>query len=256
MGSLEVGMEFGIPIPGLGEHESIIFTNSLIVIALIFIFSLLIVRRLSLRNPTKPQVILEITLKWIADMMDDIIGHGGSILEITLKWIADMMDDIIGHGGSRFLPLVACLFLFVLFSNFIGLIPGFVSPTSNININLGLAIIVFLATPVVGIRLVGLKKYLKHKMGPVLLLAPVIFLIETVGECFRPVSLTLRLFGNIRGEEILVMVINKIASLIHWVPITVIILPLNLITGFLQAFIFTILPIIYFAGAVGWGEEH
>jgi F-type H+-transporting ATPase subunit a len=234
MGSLKIGMEFGIPFPGLGGHESVIFTNSLIVCALILIVSILITRKLSIKNPSKSQV----------------------VLETIIKWIADMMENIIGEGGSKFLPLVASLFLYILISNYIGLVPGFVSPTSNININFSLALIVFLATPYVGIRTIGLKNYLKHKMGPIIFIAPIIFIIETLGEFFRPVSLTLRLFGNIQGEEILIMVINKIASMIYYIPITVIILPLTLITGFLQAFIFTILPIIYFAGAVGWGEEE
>lgn len=234
MGSLKTGLEFGIPFPGLDAHASVIFTNSLIVIAIILIVSIIITRKLSLRNPSKSQM----------------------VIEMTLKWLANMMDEIIGEGGNRFLPIIASLFLYILFANIIGIIPGFVSPTSNININFGLALIVFFATPYVGIKLIGLKNYFKHKLGPVLFIAPLIFVVETIGEFFRPVSLTLRLYGNIMGEEILIMVFNKIASMIYWVPITVIFLPLSIITSFLQAFIFTILPIIYFAGAAGWGEEH
>jgi len=234
MGELEVGMEFGIPFPGLGGHDSVIFTNTLIVMLLIFVLGLLIVRRLRLERPSKPQL----------------------VLEMTLNWLKGLMSDIIGESGVRYLPLIATLFIFVLFANLIGLVPGLVSPTSNLNTNFGLAIIVFIATPYVGIREMGIKSFLRHRMGPVLALAPLMFVLETIGEFSRPVSLTLRLFGNIMGEDILVMVINKLASMIYYVPITVIVLPFLIITGLVQAFIFALLPTIYFGGAAAWGEKH
>ncbi|HEC80520.1 MAG TPA: ATP synthase F0 subunit A [Firmicutes bacterium] len=231
---LPVGLEFGIPFPGLGFHDQVIFTNALIVMALIFISSLFIVRGISLKRPTRWQI----------------------ILEGTLNWLANIMEETIGSGGSRYLPLIASLFIYVLVGNLISIIPGCVSPTSNLTHNLALALIVFFATPVVGIMHIGFKNFFKHRLGPVLALSPLFFVLETIGEFSRPVSLTIRLFGNIRGEEILIAVINKIASMIYYIPITVVILPLTLITGFVQAFIFALLPTIYFAGAAGWGEEE
>ncbi|MGQ9706609.1 MAG: F0F1 ATP synthase subunit A [bacterium] len=234
MEGLPVGLEFGIPIPGLAEADRIIFTNALISMAVILIVSILIVRGMSIRKPTRSQV----------------------ILEGTINWLYNVMEEVIGKGGSKYLPLIASLFLYVLIGNLIGLVPGFVSPTSNISHNLALALIVFFATPVIGIRHVGLKRFIKHRMGPVVALAPIFFILETVGEFARPISLTLRLFGNIKGEDILIAVINKIAVMIYYVPITVFIIPLALITSFVQAFIFALLPTIYFAGAVGWGEEE
>jgi F-type H+-transporting ATPase subunit a len=234
MEGLPSGLEFGIPIPGLDRSDQVIFTNALIVMALIFIASLIIIRGMSVKRPTRWQV----------------------ILEYTINWLYKTMEDIIGRGGSRYLPLIASLFLYVLIGNLIGLVPGFVSPTSNISHNLALALIVFFATPVVGIKHVGFKAFIKHRMGPVVALAPVFFILETIGEFARPVSLTLRLFGNIKGEDILIAVINKIAGMIYYVPITVVIIPLALITSFVQALIFALLPTIYFAGAAGWGEEE
>jgi len=234
MGELQVGMEFGIPFPGLTEQDSVIFTNTLIVMLVLFILGFLIARKLRLGKPSKPQL----------------------VMEMTVNWLGGLARDIIGEGGTRYLPLILTLFFFVLFANLIGMVPGFISPTSNLNTNFGLALIVFIATPFVGIREIGLKAFLKHRAGPVTALAPIMFILETIGEFSRPLSLTLRLFGNIRGEEILVMMINKIATMIYYIPITVIILPLTLITSLVQAFIFALLPTIYFGGASAWGEKH
>jgi len=234
MEGLPVGLEFGLPLPGLDRSDQVIFTNAIITMGILLVFSILIVRGMSIKKPTRWQV----------------------ILEYTIGWLYNTMEEVIGKGGGRYLPLIASLFLYVLIGNLIGLVPGFVSPTSNISHNLALALIVFFATPVVGIKQVGFKAFMKHRMGPVVALAPVFFILETVGEFARPVSLTIRLFGNIKGEDILIAVINKIAGMIYYVPITVVIIPLALITSFVQALIFALLPTIYFAGAAGWGEEE
>jgi F-type H+-transporting ATPase subunit a len=227
-------MEFGIPFPGLTEQDSVIFTNTLVVMVLLLLLGLLLARKVRVGRPSKPQL----------------------VMEMTINWLGGLAREIIGEGGARYLPLILTLFFFVLFANLIGMVPGFISPTSNLNTNFGLALIVFVATPFVGIREIGLKAFLKHRAGPITALAPVMFILETIGEFSRPLSLTLRLFGNIRGEEILVMMLNKIASMIYYIPITVVILPLTLVTSLVQAFIFALLPTIYFGGAAAWGEKH
>jgi len=238
LGSLEAGIfKFVMPFPGLSHTGQVIVTNTIFVFIIVLGISWWATRRLSL-VPRGWQLIFEMTLGWLGGFMSDIMGK---------------------KSGPRYLPLIASFFLFVLAGNLIGLIPGCTSPTSNINTNLGLALIAFLATFFVGIREIGLKGYLKHKMGPVLAIAPVLFLLETVGEFSRPISLTLRLFGNIMGEDVLIMVLNKLAGMLGYIPmipVMMAILILPIITSLVQAFIFALLPTIYFAGAMGWGEHE
>jgi F-type H+-transporting ATPase subunit a len=147
--SLEAGIfKFVIPFPGLDHNAQMIVTNTIFVIIILLGIGWWATRRLQL-IPRGWQLIMEMMLGWLKGFMVDIMGK---------------------KSGPRYLPLIASLFLFVLAGNLIGLVPGCTSPTSNINTNLGLALIVFLMTFYVGIKEIGLKAYLRHKMGPVLFL--------------------------------------------------------------------------------------
>lgn len=239
MEELRTGLEFGLPIPGLSHHSAIIMTYSLIAMVVVLVFFTLVASRLKKRVPNKVQLAVEMIFDY---------GLG-------------LMEDVIGKGGSRYYPLIAALFFYILTANLMGIVPGMVAPTSNININLPMAIIVFVVTFYVGIRELGLGGFLRHKMGPVLAIGPLFFLLETIGEFFRPVSLTLRLFGNIMGEDIFIMVLYKMSGLAWFVKVIILfalpaVYALACITSSLQAFIFAILPIIYFGAAAGWGEQH
>ncbi len=133
----------------------------------------------------------------------------------------------------------------------IGVIPGFEAPTSNINFTLSLALIVFIYYNYVGIKLNGFVNYFKHFMGPMPVLAPLMFPIEIISHISRIISLSFRLFGSIRGDDMFLMVL---LMLVPWL------LPLPgffLLTafGFLQAFIFSILTYVYIAGSVMMAEE-
>jgi F-type H+-transporting ATPase subunit a len=236
---LKTGLEFGLPLPGLSHHSAMIMTYSLIAMVFVLALFTLIAVQLRKRVPNKAQLAVEMILDY---------GIG-------------LMEDVIGKGGSRYYPLIAALFFYILTANLMSIVPGMVAPTSNININLPMAIIVFVVTFYVGIRELGLGGFLRHKMGPILAIGPLFFVMETIGEFFRPVSLTLRLFGNIMGEDIFIMVLYKMSSLAWFVKIIILFaLPavyvLACITSSLQAFIFAVLPIIYFGAAAGWGEEH
>jgi F-type H+-transporting ATPase subunit a len=237
---LKTGLEFGLPLPGLSHHSAMVMTYSLIAMVFVLVVFTLIASRLRKRVPNKVQLAVEMVFEY---------GMG-------------LMEDVIGKGGSRYYPLIAALFFYILTANLMGIVPGMVAPTTNININLPMAIIVFVVTFYVGIREMGLGGFLRHKMGPVLAIGPLFFVLESIGEFFRPVSLTLRLFGNIMGEDIFIMVLYKISGLAWFVkPIVLVTLPLvyvlACITSFLQAFIFAVLPIIYFGAAAAWGEhEH
>ena len=173
--------------------------------------------------------------------------------EAFIQGTISMGDDTIGKEKSRkYLPLILTLGLFVLISNLIGIIPGFESPTSNINITLPLALVVFIYYNYEGIREKGAKKYFAHFMGPVPALAPLMFPIEILSHLSRIVSLSFRLFGNIKGDDLFLAVLLMLVPLFAPLP------AYALLTFFavLQTFIFMILTYVYLAGAVLIDEDH
>jgi F-type H+-transporting ATPase subunit a len=163
-----------------------------------------------------------------------------------------MGRDVIGEKlAKKYLPLIATIGLFVLISNLIGIIPGFESPTSDINVTLALALIVFVYYNFEGIRENGLAKYFKHFLGPVWWLYWLMFPIEIVSHLSRIVSLSFRLFGNIKGDDLFLAVILMLA------PFVAPLAPYALLTfmALLQAFIFMMLTYVYLAGAVQISEH-
>lgn len=170
-----------------------------------------------------------------------------NIMEAYIEGVISIGKDVIGAELARkYLPLIATIGLLVLVGNLIGIIPGFESPTSNVNMTLVLALVVFIYYNYEGIRVNGFIKYFGHFMGPMKILAPLMFPIEIVSHLSRVVSLSFRLFGNIKGDDMFLMVILMLAP---WVAPMV---PFGLLTfmAFLQAFIFMILTYVYLASAV------
>jgi F-type H+-transporting ATPase subunit a len=195
-----------------------------------------------------------------------------NFFEVVLEQFLGMIDDVIGPEGRRYLPLIATIGLFVLSGNLIGLVPGFNGPTTNVNTNAACALIVFACYHGIGIRKHGLRGYLKHFMGPVPWLAPLMVPIELISNLARPLSLTVRLFGNMLGGHILLSVIFLLVGfdgLLGWaisgslpgllvgglgsVVITAFTIgflyPLKILVSFLQAFIFVMLTMLYIAMA-------
>jgi F-type H+-transporting ATPase subunit a len=173
-------------------------------------------------------------------------------MEAYLGGVISMGKDVIGEDLARkYLPLVAAVGIFIFVSNVIGIIPGFESPTSNINITLPLALMVFFYYNYEGIRKQGVVHYFAHFAGPVKALAPLMFPIEIVSHISRIISLSFRLFGNIKGDDLFLWVLLMLAPWL--VP-----LPAFLLLAFsaiLQTFIFMILTYVYLAGAVLLEEE-
>lgn len=175
-----------------------------------------------------------------------------NLLETFIGGIISMGADTMGEENARkYLPLIGSLALVIFFSNMIGIVPGFESPTANINFTLSLALIVFVYYNYLGIKKNGFINYFKHFMGPMPVLAPLMFPIEIISHISRIISLSFRLFGSIRGDDMFLMVL---LMLVPWL------LPLPgffLLTafGFLQAFIFSILTYVYIAGSVMMAEE-
>jgi len=179
--------------------------------------------------------------------------------EVVLEAFFDLLEQMIGKQGRQFLPLVGTVGLFILTSNLLGNLPGFQAPTANWNTTVALALTVFVWYNYAGIRKHGLAGYLKHFCGPIWWLAPIMFPIEFIGHLARPVSLSVRLFGNIFGEESVIGILISLAWLVMpymiWLGIM---LPLSLFTAAVQTFVFIMLTMVYIAGAVeeGHGEEQ
>jgi F-type H+-transporting ATPase subunit a len=176
-------------------------------------------------------------------------GKTQNVMEVIIGGFDALLNEIMGHNGRQFFPLIATLGLFILTSNLVGLIPGFESPTANINTNAAMAVVVFLSTHVVGVKNHGLK-YFKQFMGPVWWLTPLMLPIEIISHISRPLSLTFRLFGNIKGEDIVLLVV---LFLVPWfVPLPVLVL--MIFTSLVQTLVFMLLSMMYIAGAMEEGH--
>ncbi len=182
-----------------------------------------------------------------------------ALLEGYLRFVRGMLIDNIGPSGLKYTPLIASIGLFIFFSNLMGMIPGLEAPTGNINTNLAMALIVFLYYNYEGIRENGLN-YLKHFMGPVKLLAPFFFIVEIISHIARPITLSLRLFANMKAGALLLI---SLVGLVIQNPFTMAVSPVVLLfiiaikflAIFIQTYIFMILSVVYLAGAVVH-EEH
>ncbi len=173
-----------------------------------------------------------------------------TILEVILGVVLSFLDSIIGHEGRRFLPLVGTLAFFILFANLLGLVPGFVPPTDHIGTTAVLGLTVFVVTHVVGVKANG-AGYVKHFLGPIWWLAPLMLVIEVISHLARPLSLSVRLFGNMYGDH---QVFGLFSSLIPLV-VPVLAMGLGLFVALIQTFVFCLLTMMYIAGAVAH-DEH
>ncbi|MDP2725292.1 MAG: F0F1 ATP synthase subunit A [Syntrophales bacterium] len=168
-----------------------------------------------------------------------------NVMEAALDSIDAFLTDTMGRDGRRFFPLVATLGLYILSSNLLGLLPGFESPTSNINTTASMAIVVFFTTHIIGVKVHGVK-YIKHFMGPIWWLSPLMIIIELIGHFARPLSLTMRLFGNIKGEDIVLAVVLLLVPALVPLPVFF----LMIFTSLIQTIVFMLLTMMYIAGAL------
>ena len=174
-----------------------------------------------------------------------------NFIEMIVDAIYKLVDDNIGHHFTKtFFPFICTIFLFILLCNFMGLVPGFASSTSNVNTNAAMALPVFLATHIYGIKVHG-GSYINHFLGPIRSLAALplmilMFFVEVIGHIARPITLTVRLFGNMTGKHIILIVLGIIAPLLA----PAIILGLGVLVSVVQAFVFALLATLYLAGAV------
>jgi F-type H+-transporting ATPase subunit a len=191
-------------------------------------------------------VLVLIVLGFLAGRNVQMVPRGlQNFMEIVVEAILGLMEQIMGHKGKAYFPLIATLALFILMCNLFGLIPGFFPPTANLNTNAALALTIFSLTHIIGVKEHGLG-YLKHFVGPVWWLAPIVIPIEIIGHLARPVSLSLRLFGNMFGKEVVLGIFLLLVPFLLPVPMMM----LGLLIAFIQTFVFSLLAMIYIAGAL------
>lgn len=177
-------------------------------------------------------------------------GKFQQTFELIYEFVQSQTDDLVGHEGRRYLAFFGSIFVFILIGNLIGIIPGFESPTMYPYVPAGCAIASFLYYNFVGVQSIGLVKHLKHFVGPVLALAPLMIPIELVSNLARPLSLTLRLYANMFAGEQVTLVFITLTKLI----VPVLFMGLHVFVALLQAYIFMMLTMIYVGGAIE--EEH
>ncbi len=214
-----------------------VIPDYLVMCALIVLFvtvlCLIVRSRLSVENPGKLQIVFE-------DLVGAVVG---------------LLRENIGPKGPKYLPLIGTIGLFIFVANMMGKIPGLMSPTANINVTVGCALTVWIYYHFQGLKEQGLIAYFKHFFvppGSPWWLFPIMGPIEIISHLSRVMSLSLRLFGNIFGEELVVIILASIVPFIAPLPMMV----LGVVTGSLQAFIFVLLTTIYLAAAVHTEHDH
>jgi F-type H+-transporting ATPase subunit a len=200
-----------------------IFAMEIVVFLVLALFFLLVRATLSVEKPGPVQ--------HIAEML-----HG---------FVSDQAESIIGHGFERFVPIVTTIFVFILLSNLLGLLPGFISPTAKPWVPLGVATITFLYYNYHGVREQGPVGYLKHFLGPVWWISPLMFPIEIVSHLSRVLSLTVRLYANMFAGDMVTLVFFSLVP----VAIPAVFLGMHFAVSVIQAYVFMMLALIYLAQA-------
>lgn len=173
-----------------------------------------------------------------------------NVVEVVAEFFLNLVESTIGHMGRHFFPFIATIGIYILVCNFLGLIPGFEAPTSNLNTNAAMAIPVFFATHIYGVKVHKLG-YIKHFVGPMRSIAALplmilMFIIEVIGHLARPLTLSVRLFGNMTAKHMILLILG---ILVPWIIPTAI-LCLGVLVSVIQAFVFVLLSTLYLAGAV------
>ncbi len=176
-----------------------------------------------------------------------------NLFEMGIEGMLSLFTSTLGsrEQAIAYFPLFATLFIYILASNLIGLVPGFLPPSADMSNNLAMALVVFVVFNVAGFRKHGLG-YLKHMLGPLLPLAPLIFVLEVLDILVRPLSLSLRLLGNMTGDHLVFGIFSQLVP----VGVPALFLGVGMFVSFIQAFVFTLLSVVYVALATQPHEEH
>lgn len=213
-------------------------------------------KRLEYLNAMSMEILVIVLLMLVAVILRpklsvDKPGKFQLMLEGVYGFLRDQAHEVVGHGYKKNVAFFAMLFIFILVSNLIGIIPTFESPTMFYYVPAGIAICSFFYYNTQGIQEMGLLGHLKHFAGPMWWLAWFMFPLELISHCIRPVSLTIRLFANmLAGEQVTLGFLALVPILVP-----VVVMGLHVFVSFLQAFIFTVLNMVYVGGVVAH-EDH
>ena len=164
-----------------------------------------------------------------------------NLFEISCEKIYNLAETVMGkHNTEKYFPLVGTLFIFIFVSNFVGLIPGVLPPTDNLNTTFALGAFVFIFYNAIGVKSAGLA-YFKHFLGPVLWLSPLILVVEIASHVFRPISLGLRLRGNIMGDHVVLGIFNQLTPYV----MPLVFYGIGLFVSFVQALVFCLMTMVY-----------
>ena len=185
-------------------------------------------------------------MAWMTKSKLSLIPGGfQQVMEVVVGGLAGMLEENIGKEGRKYIPLVGTLAFFIFMCNLLGMVPTFSAATGNLNTTVACAVIVFIYYNFEGVREHGVA-YLKHFLGPMLPLAPIMLPIEIISHLARPFSLSVRLFGNISGEHIISAVFYGMVPFLLPVPL----MAIGLFAAFLQTFVFIMLTMVYIAGSI------
>jgi F-type H+-transporting ATPase subunit a len=210
-------------------------TNGLIVSAILLVIVILGYKQL---KKTEDEIVPEPKLSF------------RNLVELIVESLSGIIIDTMGPRGREFVLIVGTLGLFILFNNLSGLVPGFLPATDNVNTTFACSLTVFVMTHYYGFREHGVK-YLRHFVGPMWALAPLMVPVELIGHIARPLSLGLRLFGNITGDHLVTAIFFGLVRFLVPLPVMF----LGLFVAFVQTFVFMLLSMAYFSGAIAH-EEH
>ncbi len=175
-----------------------------------------------------------------------IPGKAQNFFEIVISGMEEFMVETAGEEGRWFFPIIGTVFLYIAACNLSGLIPGFYPPTASLNTTLSCAVVVFVFTHYIGVKYHG-AKYIKHFLGPIWWMVPIILPIEIIGHLARVLSLSFRLFGNMMGHELVLAILFMLAGA-FLAPLPI--MAMGIFVALVQAFVFFLLSIIYFQGAM------
>lgn len=192
-------------------------------------------------------MIILIVLGWLGGKSISLVPNAiQNVFEVIISGLEAFMVGITGEAGRSSFPLLLTIFLFVLTGNLMGLVPAMYPPTASINTTLSLAILAVSWSHILGIKKHGVK-YIKHFLGPVPALMPLFLIIELIGHAARVLSLTLRLFGNMMGHELVVIILLMLGGA-FFAPLPI--MAMGILVALIQAIVFFLLPTMYIAGAL------
>jgi F-type H+-transporting ATPase subunit a len=218
-------------------REDVIPEEVLLGVVVMFLMGLacyLLTRRLDLRRPSKAQ----------------------AALELVVSGLQNMVVGLIGPDGMRYLPFIGTLFLYILLMNLVGVIPLWKTPTANLNVTVAMALTTIIYVHYHGIRANGIGGYLRHYVGEPWQMFPLNIPLHLIGELARPISLSLRLFGNMFGEDTVIAILIMLAAPTWIIAAQFPMILLTIFTAFVQAMVFTMLSCTYIAGFVAHNEHH